>query len=134
MAARKPKPKPKPKSKPKKAPATAQKLRNAKLAKHTFLAEMVGDDYFPKHLVKKGQGLLQALAARIEAEKPEGEAVYALTHATTEAFNDLQEEFFEADSEIETAARESIAGDVGFILETLGYDVDLEEAIAPRDW
>ena len=95
---------------------------------------MLGDSYFPKHLVQKGQALLVALAAKIEAKGPRGEAVYALTHATTEAFNDLQEEFHEADSEIETAAREAIAGDIGFILETLGYEVDLEEAIAPRDW
>lgn len=111
-----------------------QMVTNEKLAKHTFLVDMLRDDYFPKHLVKKGQGLLIALATRIEAEKPEGEAVYVLTHATTEEFNALQEEFSEAESEIETAARESIAGDIGFILEALGYDVDLEEAIAPRDW
>ncbi len=125
MAAKKKKPAPKKKAKP---------AGNPKLAKHRFLADMVGDDYFPAHLVKKGQGILKALAARIEKENPQGEAVYALTHATTEEFNALQEEFFEEDSEIETAARESIAGDIGFILEAYGYDLDLEEAIAPSDW
>src|SRR5262245_36673797 len=112
MATRKTKkPKSKSKAKPKKA------IKNAKLAKHVFLAEMLADSYFPKHLVKKGAALLEALVVQIETKKPEGEAVYALTHATTEAFNDLQEAFFEADSEIETAARECIAGDFEFVLE-----------------
>src|SRR5262245_43843180 len=62
---------------------------------------------------------------------PTGEApedpVYALTQATTEAFNELNEEFFQAGSEIETAAREAIGGDIDFILKAYGYDVDIEE-------
>ncbi|MGE0867441.1 MAG: DUF5713 family protein [Kofleriaceae bacterium] len=99
-----------------------------------WLADMVEDSYFPKHLVAKGQGLLAELAAQVAAQRPEGKAVYELTHATTEAFNDLAEEFAESDSEIETAAREAIAGDIDFILKHFGYDVDIEEAIAPREW
>jgi hypothetical protein len=100
----------------------------------TMLADMVKDSYFPPHLVAKGQQLLLDLAARIEAERPVGEAVFALTHATTRAFNDLQSEFDEAESELETASREAIAGDIQFILTSYGYSVDLEEAIAPREW
>ncbi|HEY4243187.1 MAG TPA: DUF5713 family protein [Kofleriaceae bacterium] len=99
-----------------------------------WLEPMVSDSYFPKHLVAKGQRLLAELDARIDNERPVGEAVFALTHATTDAFNALEEEFAEADSEIETVAREAIAADVGFILERYGYDVDLEAAIATRDW
>lgn len=57
-----------------------------------------------------------------------------LTHETTEHFNELAEEFYEHDSEIETAARECIAADVKSILATYGLDVDLEEAISNRDW
>ena len=57
-----------------------------------------------------------------------------LTQATTEAFNVLSEEFWEAGSEIETAAREAIGSDVEFILKAYGYDVDIEEAIGNRDW
>ena len=45
---------------------------------------------------------------------------------------------FRGDAIAATFAREksaqTLAGDIGFILETLGYEVDLEEAIAPRDW
>ncbi len=129
--------------KPKKTPAKKSAkparskplaLKNAKVKKLKLLAEMIGDDYYPKRLVQKGQRLLLELARQIERKAPVGEAVYALTHATTEAFNELAEEFDEADSEIETVARESIAASVEAILKAYGYEVDLEEAIAPRDW
>jgi hypothetical protein len=109
-------------------------IQNEKVREHTFLRAMLADTYFPKHLVGKGQDLLRQLAERIERAAPEGEAVYELTQATAEAFNELQDEFFEAGSEIETAAREAIGGDVAFILEAYGYDVDIEEAIENRDW
>jgi hypothetical protein len=108
--------------------------QNEKVREHTLLKPMLEDAYFPKHLVGKGQDLLRQLAERIEHEAPEGDAVYNLTEATTEAFNELQEEFLEADSEIETVAREAIAADVEFILDAYGYDVDIEKAIGNRDW
>jgi hypothetical protein len=117
-----------------KTPAKQPTISNPKVRAHTFLKPMVGDEYFPQHLVQKGQKLLLALAVRIEEQRPAGTGVFALTHATTNAFNDLQEEFFEADSELETGAREAIAADIEFLLKTYGYDVDIEEAIAPRDW
>jgi len=109
-------------------------IKNESISHRKFLESMFEDDYYPKHLVEKGQRLLVDLAERIEREAPKGEAVYVLTHATTEAFNELQEEFFEAESEIETCAREAIAEDIGFILDAYGYTFDIEEAIAPRDW
>ena len=109
-------------------------IQNEKVKHHTLLQTMLADSYFPKHLVGKGQDLLRQLAERIEREAPEGEGVYELTHATTEAFNHLQEEFFEAGSEIETAAAEAIALDIAFILRAYGYRVDAERAIGNRDW
>lgn len=109
-------------------------IQNEKVRAHTLLKPMLADDYFPGHLVGKGQDLLRQLAERIEREAPKGEAVYALTQSTAGAFNELQEEFFEAGSEIETVAREAIAADVEFILDAYGYDVDIEEAIGNRDW
>ena len=48
--------------------------------------------------------------------------------------NDLQEEFDENDSEIETVARECIAATVACILEWFGIPIDTEEAIRERDW
>lgn len=111
-------------------------LKNAEAREHRFLADMLADRYFPRHLVEKGAGILVGLCAQLEAEKPTSPAaVYALTHAATKAFNALQDDFSEAESEIETAARDAIAGDFEFILRCYGHGgLDLEEAIAPRDW
>ena len=48
--------------------------------------------------------------------------------------NDLQEEFDENDSEIETVARECIGVTVDYILKWFGIPIDMEEAIRERDW
>lgn len=111
-------------------------VSNPAIAERAFLAGMYSDGYFPNHLVDKGKAILLKLCERIEAEQPaDDEAVLALTDDATRAFNDLQEEFYEADSEIETAAREDIAENFGFILETYGFGhIDVEEAIRERDW
>jgi Family of unknown function (DUF5713) len=82
-------------------------VSNEQIRKHAFLQCMYDDAYFPKHLVDKGKQILLRLCARIEQEKPADEAaLYVLTHAATDDFNRLAEEFFDADSEIETGARE----------------------------
>ena len=73
---------------------------------------------------------------RIETDRPADlTALYALTHAATEEFNDLQDVFVEAGSEIETVAREEIAEEFWFVARVYGFaDADVEELIAPRDW
>ena len=48
--------------------------------------------------------------------------------------NDLQEEFDENDSEIETVARDCIGVTVDYILKWFGIPIDMEEAIRERDW
>ena len=50
------------------------------------------------------------------------------------AINDLQEEFDENDSGIETVARDSIGETAAYILEWFGIPIDAEEAIRERDW
>ncbi|MBK9033165.1 MAG: hypothetical protein IPL61_18155 [Myxococcales bacterium] len=109
-------------------------ITNPAVRDRAFLQELFEDDYFPNPLVEKGKQILLRLCARIEAERPVGDAVLPLTHAATEEFNQLDEELHEHDSEIETAARECIGADMMFILQTYGYQVDIEDAIAPRDW
>lgn len=111
-------------------------ITNEILKSHSFLAAMFKDSYFPKPQVEKGKQILIALCERIEAEKPTDlAALYALTHAATEQFNDLAEEFEENDSEIETAARECICADVSVIAAAYGFaDADHEELTVPRDW
>ncbi|MDR2298223.1 MAG: DUF5713 family protein [Comamonas sp.] len=109
---------------------------NPKMAAYRFLAAMYDDDYFPDELVKKGEEILVELCLQIEQQKPGSlEELYELTHAATERFNDLQEEFDEQGSEIETAARDCIATDFEAIAQVYGFeDADTEELIATRDW
>lgn len=110
-------------------------ITNETLKDYPFLQEMFDDDYFPDFLVEKGKNILIELCEQIESQKPQDlNALYALTHAATDRFNDLQEEFYENDSEIETAAREAIAADFAFLASAYGFDADTEELIATRDW
>ena len=110
-------------------------VTNKAIEQHDFLAEMYRDAYFPDALVDKGKAILLRLCETIEAEQPANlDALYALSHAATDEFNALAEEFYEHGSEIETAARECIAGEFDFIARTYGFDADIEELIATRDW
>jgi hypothetical protein len=110
-------------------------IKNEKLIAYHFLEEMSQDSYFPKKLVNKGKAILIELCLQIEQEKPQNlEALYKLTHAATDKFNALSEEFDENDSEIETAARECIAMDFEFIAKAFNFEADVEELIATRDW
>lgn len=110
-------------------------IMNPQLQNHPFLQEMYRDAYFPGFLVDKGKQILVGLCEAIEAKKPSDDAsLLKLTHAATDAFNALAEEFEENDSELETAAREAIAADFATIVKAYGFDIDTEEVIATRDW
>jgi hypothetical protein len=97
---------------------------------------MYKDTYFPKKCVDHGKEILIDLCFFIEETKPKNlEELYELTHGSTDKFNELQEEFDENGSEIETAARECIAADFEFIAHAYGFEnADIEELIATRDW
>ena len=111
------------------------KLTNEKVQNHSFLECMYTDSYFPKKLVDKCRDILVGLSHKIEKEKPDSlKGLYMLTHASTIEINNLQEEFYANGSEIETAARECIAMDFEFISNSYGFEPDLEELIATRDW
>ncbi|MCX4026031.1 hypothetical protein H0A36_23585 [Endozoicomonas sp. SM1973] len=110
-------------------------LKNEKMADYKFLADMYKNGYFPNHLVDKGKEILIRLCKQMEDKAPSNlEELYQLTHAATEEFNDLAEEFEENDSEIETAARDCIGVDIENISISYGFEADIEELIAPRDW
>lgn len=110
-------------------------ITNAKLKDYPFLQEMYDDEYFPNFLVDKGKAILARLCEAIETQKPtDNDRVLQLTHAATNEFNALGDEFLEHDSEIETAARDAIGTDFAFIVEAYGFDIDGEEIIATRDW
>lgn len=110
-------------------------IEHPDIRQHAFLAEMQADSYFPDVLVGRGKAILLRLCEAIEAEKPASlEALYALSHAATDEFNALAEEFYAHDSEIETVARECIAADFAFVAKAYGFDADTEELIATPDW
>ncbi|MFF7855101.1 DUF5713 family protein [Streptomyces sp. NPDC007904] len=111
-------------------------VANERVTAHAFLRALYEDAYYPDHLVDRGRAVLVALCERIEADRPADlDALYALTHAATEEFNDLRAAFDAAGSDIETVAREEVAGDFRFIASAYGFaDADVEELTAPRDW
>lgn len=111
-------------------------ISNQRVAGHPFLKALYGDAYYPDAVVDRGKAVLLRLCERIEAERPAGLAeLYSLTHAATDEFNALQDEFWAAGSEIETVAREEIAEDFWFVARAYGFaDADVEELIATRDW
>lgn len=116
-------------------PMQNQSIQNEEIKAHSFLEGMMSDPYYSDPQVKKGQQILKDLCLQIETEKPADlNALYVLTHAATDRFNDLDSEFSENGSEIETSAREEIASEFEFIAETYGFDADLEELIATREW
>jgi hypothetical protein len=111
-------------------------VTNQRIAGHAFLRHLYADTYYPDHVLDKGRAILLRLCERIEAGQPSDvTALYTLTHAATEEFNDLEAEFEAAGSEIETVAREEIAEDFWFVASAYGFeDADVEELIAPREW
>jgi len=110
-------------------------LANPKIKEYAFLECMYQDPYFPKFLVDKCKNILLGLCSKIETNKPSNlKELYKLTHSSTNELNDLQDEFFNNNSEIETGARECLAINFEFVAKSYGFEADVEELIATRDW
>jgi hypothetical protein len=114
---------------------TQSELKNETIKSYSFLKEMYEDAYFPDFLVDKGKEILLGLCFQIEVQQPKTlEGLYFLTHLAIDRFNDLEEEFNNNESEIETVARECIGMDFDYISKAYGFDADKEELIATRNW
>ncbi|QDY77346.1 DUF5713 family protein [Streptomyces qinzhouensis] len=111
-------------------------ITNEKTAGYAFLERLFGDSYYPQHLIAEGRTILLDLCERIERERPADlTALYALTAVATERFNELDRRMRDADSEIETVARDEIAVDFHFVATAYGFpEADMEELVAERDW
>ena len=110
-------------------------ISNENLKDYPFLQSMYNDEYFPNFLVDKGKQILIQLCENIEAKQPKDpESLFVLTHSATNEFNDLDEEFSDNGSELETEAREVIGENFDFIVKAYGFNVDIEDVIATRDW
>ena len=103
-------------------------------ADYKMLADMYSDEYFPDFLVDKIKGLLQNTIDLLETGERDLQTIRNKFDEITLAINDMQEEFEENDSELETAARESIGETVEYILKWFNIDIDVEDAIGERDW
>ncbi len=118
---------------PKIEPGTV--IQNQHIARYVFLEPLLEDDWYPTHLIEKGQTFLRTMCIEIEQTQPSTESdLFKITHRAVRKFNALEQELESEGSELETDAREQIAEDVSFVLSTYGFDVDLEEALAPRNW
>lgn len=96
-------------------------ITNPDMADHSFLRRMYADGYFPEVCVDKVAAVLQRLCEQIEATKPADlGGLYEFTHAATEEINDLEEDFEEHGSEIETVARKLLAEEFVFIAKAYG--------------
>ncbi len=99
-----------------------------------YLKDMYGDDYFPNFLVDKVRDLIKTTVSFIEEGNHSNDEIQAAFDKMTLGINDLEDEFGENESEIETGARESIGDTVEKILSFFNIDIDVEEAIRVREW
>lgn len=101
---------------------------------YKLLDEMYQDEYYPDFLVDKVKNELQKVIDLLETGETNTEVIQEKLDASVCAINDLQDEFDENGSEIETVARDSIGETVSYILEWFDIPIDIEEAIRERDW
>lgn len=99
-----------------------------------YLVDMYRDEYYPKFLVDKIKLILKNVVTILEKGEHNLEHIQSEFDRATIAINELEDEFEDHDSELETVARESIAETVGIILDTYNIEIDLEDAIRERDW
>lgn len=101
---------------------------------YKLLDEMYQDEYYPDFLVDKVRAELQKVIDLLESGETDIGVIQKKLDEAVCAVNDLQHEFDENDSEIETVARDCIGMTVRYILEWFGIPINIEEAIRERDW
>ena len=101
---------------------------------YILLRAMVSDSYYPHFLVEKVEETMAPVIRMLEAGETDLDVIQDKLDEMTLAINELEAEFEEHDSELETVARESIAETVEYILEWFQIDIDTETAIRERDW
>ena len=99
-----------------------------------LLEEMYLDPYFPDFLVDKIKILIEVLIKKLEVGERDLDEIQEVLDSITIKINNLEEEFYDNNSEIETMARESIAYTISYILSYFDIRIDIEEAIRLRNW
>jgi hypothetical protein len=110
-------------------------MNNKKLPQDfVYLPEMYSDGYFPDFLVDKVKAIIVEAVGYIEEGGHSNSEIQEAFDRMTLQINSLEDEFFENESEIETAARDSIGATVIRILQFFEIDIDIEEALREREW
>jgi hypothetical protein len=99
-----------------------------------FLPEMYEDDYFPNSEVDKVKAAIQKVVTYLEKGETSTKKAQKKLDDMTLTINELQNDFADHDSEIETGAANAIAETVERILAHFNVDIDIEEAIREREW
>jgi len=99
-----------------------------------YLEIMYKDDYYPNFLVDKIKVLLEDVVQYLQQGSHSLEDIQAKFDEITLAINDLEDEFDQHHSEIESVARDSIAVTVMEILQAYNIELDIEDAIREREW
>ena len=73
-----------------------------------YLVDMYRDPYYPDFLVNKVKGLIVEVVNYLETGEQDMDQIQAKFDVMTIGINDLEEEFGQNGSEIETVARDSI--------------------------
>ena len=103
-------------------------------ADYKLLEDMYEGGYFPDFLVDKLRDLIENVITFLETGEQDLQKIQEKFDEMTLAANDLEEEFEENGSELETAARESIGATVAYILQWFEINIGVEDAIRERDW
>ena len=99
-----------------------------------YLVDMYNDEYFPRFLVDKIKVLMMEGVQLLESGETDIERIQEKFDEITVGINNLEEEFDENDSEIETVARESIGKILRDIIKHFNLNVDDETLMRERYW
>ena len=101
---------------------------------YILLEELYEDSFYPDFLIDKIKYLLEDFINFVE-QKPKnmadvGDKIYDLIQNA----NSLQYEFLDNDSEYDNIARECLIRNLEYIIQWFHLPIDLEEALAEREW
>jgi len=89
-----------------------------------YLVDMYDQEYFPNFLVDKVKALIVDVVQYLESGEHSIDDIQSKFNEMTDGINDLQEEFWENDSDIETGARDSIGQTVDDIIKHFNIGID----------
>ena len=101
---------------------------------YILLEELYEDSFYPDFLIDKIKYLLEDFINFVE-QKPKnmadvGDKIYDLIQNA----NSLQYEFLDNDSEYDNIAREYLIRNLEYIIQWFNLPINLEEALAEREW